>query len=175
MGIPRFCGFRDFSDSEISRNFEIPCRSRALPRQRHAAEEGKRGARRAAVCLECVSARPLRGKFGKIENLRFRKFGSEIWAVFALPLSCVQSSPMSGTLRFSHNSTRIIAFRVPDKRETGPEDARWPRGPLPMVPAVTTTTAPLQTSKIIKNHQTSPKITKNAAKPVLKISDASKI
>ena len=95
-----------------------------------------------------------------------------------LALSCVQSSPMSGTSRFSHNSTRIIAFRVPDKRETGPEDAWWSRGALTMVPAATTTTGPLQTSKSIKftkNHQKSQKIIKTVPKPVLKLSHASKI
>ena len=41
-------GIRGSTDSEI------PCQSRALPRQRRAAEEV--GARRAAVCSECVSA-----------------------------------------------------------------------------------------------------------------------
>ena len=81
-----------------------------------------------------------------------------------LALSCVQSLPMSGTLRFSQNLSRIIAFRVPDKRETGPEDTGWSRGPLPMVPAATAITAPLKTPKIIKNHQKSSKITQNHPK-----------
>ena len=40
-------------------SFEIPCRSRALPRQRHAVEEAVHEARkRPFVCLERVSARP---------------------------------------------------------------------------------------------------------------------
>ena len=148
-------------------SFEIPCRSRALPRQRHAGEE----ARRAAVCLEHVSARPTMpamphdrsgASLGKSKNCDFEflvvRFGPPLPF---LALSCVQSSPMSGTLRFSQNLSRIIVFRVPEKRETGPEDTWWSRGPLPTVPAATTTTAPLQTSKIIKNHPKSPKMSQN--------------
>ena len=141
----------------------LQCRSRALPRQRHAGEEAGREARgRATVCLEHVSARPTMpamphdrsgtslGK-SKICDFEFLvvRFGPPLPF---LALSCVQSLPMSGTLIFSQNLSRIIVFRVPEKRETGPEDTGWPRGPLPMVHVATTITAPLKTSKITKNH-----------------------
>ena len=136
----------------------------------------KRGARRAgaAVCLERVCARPTMptmfhdrsgASLGKSKICDFEilvvRFGPPLPF---LALSCVQSSPMSGTLRFSQNLSRIIVFRVPEKRETGPEGTGWSRGPLAMVPAATTTTAPLQTSKIIKNHEKSSKIIKNHQK-----------
>ena len=134
----------------------------------------KRCARRASECLNHVSARPAipamphdrsGATLGKSKICDFEilvvRFGPPLPF---LALSCVQSSPMSGTLRFSQNLSRIIAFRVPDKRETGPEDAGWSRGPPPMVPAATTTTAPLQTSKTIENHEKSSKIVKNHQK-----------
>ena len=55
MWISSFLGFPYFAD------FEIPCRSRALPRQRDAGEEAGEGEARgcAAVCLEGVSASPI--------------------------------------------------------------------------------------------------------------------
>ena len=142
----------------------------------------------AAVCLERVSARPTmpamphdrsgaslgKSKISDFEILVVR-FGPPLPF---LALSCVQSSPMSGTLRFSQNLSRIIVFRVPEKRETGPEDTWWSRGPLPMVPAATTITTPLKSSKIIKNHQKSSKIIKNhlnAPKPKTRSRHATKI
>ena len=94
-------------------------------------------------------------KIREIEIFHFRKFGSAIWADIDLPCS-----PMSGTLRFSLKLHPIIAFRVLDKRETGPEDTRWSRGPLPTVPDAATITTPLKTSKIIKNHEKAPKSAK---------------
>ena len=133
----------------------------------------KRGARRAGACLEHVSARPAMpamphdrsgatlGK-SKISGFEILDTGSEFGP--PSPFLEIQSSPMSGTSRFSHNSTRIIAFRILDKRETCPEDTGWARGPLPMVPAATTITASLKSSKIIKNHEKSSKITKNHLK-----------
>ena len=53
-GIPRF---RDFEDSEISRNLKflavpVLCHDNVMQPRKGS------GARRAAVCLECVSARP---------------------------------------------------------------------------------------------------------------------
>ena len=124
----RVLKFRDFEDFEILRiprfhGFGIPCRcrSRALPRQRHAGEEAVREARgRAAVCLEHVSARPAmptmphdrsevslgKSKMCDFENLVVR-FGPHLPF---LALRCVQTSPMSGTLRISLNLSRIIVF-----------------------------------------------------------------
>ena len=154
-GIPRLCGFRDFEDSEISRNLKflavpVLCHDNVMqPRK----GSGARGARARGRVFGCVSARPPMpamphdrsgASLGKSKICDFEflvvRFGPPLPF---LALSCVQSSPMSGTLRFSQNLSRIIAFRVPDKRETGPEDAWWSRGPLPMVPAATTTTAQL--------------------------------
>ena len=130
----------------------------------------ERGASRADGCLEHVSACPTMpamphdrsgASLGKSKICDFEilvvRFGPPLPF---LALSCVQSSPMSGTLRFSQNLSRIIVFRVPEKRETGPEDTGWPRGALPMVPDATTITAPLKTSKFTKNHEKSSKITK---------------
>ena len=74
---------------------DFPCHSHALPRQRHACKEAECESRaRGRVFRTCfrtsnharVAPRPLRSKFGKIENFRFRIFRSEIWTVFALPL-----------------------------------------------------------------------------------------
>ena len=68
FSIFEFCEFGNsghFAEFEISRipsfeEFQIACRSRALPRQRDAGEEAGEGEARGrvAVCLECVSARP---------------------------------------------------------------------------------------------------------------------
>ncbi len=90
--------FRDFADFGIFRissfaEFEIPCRSRALPRQRHAGEEAVREAGgRAAVSLEHVSAHPTMSAMNQEQIWEIRKFsisniGSEIWTAFALHCS----------------------------------------------------------------------------------------
>ena len=153
MRIQRFRGIRN------SLPFACSATTTSYSRGREAGREA-RG--RAAVCLERVCARPTmpamphdrsgaslgKSKIYGFENLVVR-FGPPLPF---LALSCVQSSPMSGTLRFSQNLSRIIVFRVPEKRETDPDDTGWPRGPLPMVHVATTITGPLKTSKIIKNH-----------------------
>ncbi len=113
FGIPRFCGFRDFEDSEISRILKflavpVLCRDNVI-------HVRKRGARRAgaAVCLERVSARPTmpamphdrsgaslgNSKISDFEIFVVR-FGSHLPF---LALSCVQSLSIGGTFRFLQN------------------------------------------------------------------------
>ena len=122
----RVLEFRDFAHFEIWRiskfaEFEIPRRSRALPRQRHAGEEAVREARgRASVCLERVSARPTMpamshdrsgASLGKSKIFDFGilvvRFGSPLPF---LALSCVQSLPIGGTFRFLQNLPENIDF-----------------------------------------------------------------
>ena len=97
-GIPRLCGFRDFEDSEISRNLKflavpVLCHDKVMqPRKGSWARGARARGRVFGMCFRTSShardaPRSLRDKFGKSENLRFRNFGtgSEIWALFALP------------------------------------------------------------------------------------------
>jgi hypothetical protein len=113
----------EFEILRISRfaEFEIPCRSRALPRQRHAGEEAVREARgRAAVSLEHVSARPAMpamphdrsgATLGKSKICDFGilvvRFGPPLPF---LALSCAQSLPIGGTFRFLQNLSENIGF-----------------------------------------------------------------
>jgi len=118
--------FRDFAHFEILRiskfaEFEIPRRSRALPRQRHAGEEAVREARgRASVCLERVSARPTMpamshdrsgASLGKSKIFDFEilvvRFGPPLPF---LGLSCVPRLPIGGTFRFLQNLPGNIGF-----------------------------------------------------------------
>ena len=78
FGIPRFADFGILRISSFA-EFEIPCRSRALPRQRHAGEEAVREARARGRVFRTRfrssshardAPRSLRSKFGKIENSR---------------------------------------------------------------------------------------------------------
>ena len=137
---PGFCNlwileFRDFADFRILRissfaEFEIPCRSRALPRQRHAGEEAVREARGcAAVCLERVSARPTMpamphdrsgATLGKSKISDFGilvvRFGPPLPF---LVLSCVQSLPVGGTLQIFAEFTRKYRFLTPTQSGNG--------------------------------------------------------
>ena len=119
-------GVEDFTDFEILRissfaEFEIPCRSRALPRQRHAGEEAVREARGcAAVSLEHVSDGPAMpamphdrsgATLGKSKICDFGilvvRFGPP--SPF-LALSYIQSLPIGGTFRFLQNLSENIGF-----------------------------------------------------------------
>ena len=94
FGIPRFCGFRDFEDFEfrgICNSLAFPCSAAATSCGRGSGARGARARGRVFRTRFRASShardapRSLRSNFGKIENLRFRNFGSEIWAAFALP------------------------------------------------------------------------------------------
>ena len=120
----RFRIFGEFLEFEILRisrfvDFYIPCRSRALPRQRHVGEEAVR-AGHAAVSLEHVSARPAMparphdrsgATLGKSKICDFGilvvRFGPPLPF---LALSCAQSLPIGGTFRFLQNLSENIGF-----------------------------------------------------------------
>ncbi len=96
---------------------DFPCNSHALPRQRHVCKEAGCESRARGRVFRTrfrmsnharVAPRPLRSKFGEIENFRLRIFRSEIWTVFAL--NCVRSLHIGGNLRFSQNLPGNIDF-----------------------------------------------------------------
>ena len=103
--ISRFRGIRDLVV------IRIRYRSHALPRHRHADKEAWRESRARGRVFRTrfhmsnharVAPRPLRSKFGEIENFRFRNFVVR-FGPYLPALSCVRSLHIGGNVRFSQN------------------------------------------------------------------------
>ena len=101
--------------------------------------------------------RSLRSKFGKIENFRFRNFGSEIWAAFALPaLAVFRGCPLVVPSDFCRIYPEISVF---DFHRSGKRTRRTRGGPGASPVGLCRHNTHC-TNRNLKNHEKSPKIIK---------------
>ena len=144
-------GIRDFEEFEfrgIWNSLSFPCSAAATSCGRGSGARGARARGRVFRTRLRTSnhardaPRSLRSKFWKIEDFRFRKFGSEIWAAFALPCSWCSELAHWWYLQIFAEFTRKYRFLTPTQSGNGAGGHGVARGPPPLVSADTTPTAP---------------------------------